>query len=76
MSDLFIILTPEDAEAVRGPTAPGAALDPVQLTGEAAFALPEAVLADPDHARHRVFLAERPRRALAAGEAEADPPLQ
>lgn len=76
MSGFFIILTPEEAEAVRGPTAPGAALDPVQLMGAAAFALPEAVLADPDHARHRLFLEGLPRRALAAGEAEADPPLQ
>lgn len=76
MSDLFIILTPGEADAVRGPTAPGAALDPVPLTGGAAFALPEAILADPDHARQRAVLAGLPRRALAAGEAEADPPPQ
>lgn len=76
MSALFIILTAEEAEAVRGPTAPGAALEPVTLVDSERFALPEAVLADPDHARHHVLLEALARRVLAVDEVRAAPPLQ
>lgn len=44
----MIILTAEQADAVRGPTSPGAALDPIALV-DGTFVLPIEVLADPAH---------------------------
>lgn len=56
----MLILPPAVADAVRGPTAAGAALDPRPLA-DGGFALPERVLADPDHAEHHALLAGLPR---------------
>lgn len=76
MSDLFIILTLEEAEAVRGPTSAGAALEPMPLLDGATFVLPEAVLADPDHAARWGILAGLPRRDILPGEWPAPPEME
>ena len=68
MSDLFIILTSEQAEAVRGPTAPGAALFPLPLADGVSFVLPASVLEDPSHASHHDLLGELPTRAVEEAE--------
>lgn len=59
---MFIILTPDQADHVRGPTAPGAALMPISIEGSL-FILPVEVLADPDHAMHHDYLAALPQIA-------------
>ncbi len=59
----FIILTAAEADHVRGPTTPPAALDPIERQG-GAFILPVAVLADPAHAMHHDFLAQLPTSTL------------
>jgi hypothetical protein len=59
----FIILTGEQADAVRGPTAPGAALDPRPLVG-GGWALPVRVLLDPAHEQHHALLADLPVREV------------
>ncbi|MCJ8143877.1 hypothetical protein MKI84_13210 [Ancylobacter sp. A5.8] len=64
----MIILTENQAEAVRGATAPGAALDPIPLADGVSWVLPEAVLADPAHALRHATLAGLPRREVAADE--------
>lgn len=64
----MIILTAAEADAMRGPTAPGAALDPVPLADGVTYVLPVAVLDDPAHAMHHAALAALPRREVAAEE--------
>lgn len=63
----MIILTSEQAAAVRGPTAPGSALDPIPLA-DGSYVLPEAVLADPAHAIRHEALAALPTREVALDE--------
>lgn len=46
----FLILTKEQADAVRGETVSGHALEPVELE-DGTFALPDRVLADRFHAK-------------------------
>lgn len=53
---MMVILDPATAEAVRGTTANGAALDPRPLA-DGNFALPVRVLDDPNHAQHASMLA-------------------
>ena len=64
----MIVLTAEQADAVRGVTGQGAALEPVALADGVTFALPEAVLSDPAHTEHRDYLLGLPRRAIQANE--------
>lgn len=65
---MFLILTAIQAEAVRGPTAPGAELAPVLLADGETWVLPAAVLDDPAHVSHRPALAALPQRAVARDE--------
>jgi hypothetical protein len=63
MTTIMIILMPEHAAAVRGPTAPFAALYPVPLfSGE--YVLPLGVLDDPNHAMHHELLSSLPTREV------------
>lgn len=55
----MIILTPEQADQVRGLTAPGHAIAPRPLAN-GNFALPEACINDPAHAVHSTFLKTLP----------------
>lgn len=64
----MIILTEQQADAVRGPTAPGAALDPIPLADGMSWVLPEAVLVDPAHATRHAWLAGLPVREVAPEE--------
>ena len=64
----MIVLTAEQAEEVRGPTASGSALEPVALADGVTLVLPEAVLNDPAHAAHQAFLASLPTREIAQNE--------
>ncbi|MFG1427600.1 hypothetical protein [Roseixanthobacter glucoisosaccharinicivorans] len=57
MSDIYLLLTAGLAEGVRGPTAPGAALEPVPLADGVTWVLPASVLDDPAHAVRRPQLA-------------------
>jgi hypothetical protein len=57
---LFIIMTAAQADQVRGPTTPPAALDPVERQG-AVFILGVAVLSDPVHAMHHELLSGLPQ---------------
>ncbi len=59
---MFLVLTPAQATAVRGPTSPGKALDPV-LCADGSYALPAAVLADPAHQVRWAALAGLPQVA-------------
>lgn len=75
MSDLFIILTTEQAGAVGGPTGPGAALVPVPLADGTTYVLPAAVLDDPAHEARHAALALLPMRSVTQDEwpVPADP---
>ena len=71
----MIILTREQANRVRGLTTSGHALVPIPLA-DGRFALPESVLADPEHARYHAGLAALPRvtdRSLSEADYEQDP---
>ncbi|MFG1397190.1 hypothetical protein [Roseixanthobacter pseudopolyaromaticivorans] len=57
MSDIYLQLSADQAEEVRGPTAPGAALAPVPLADGVTWVLPVCVLDDPAHAVRRPQLA-------------------
>lgn len=57
---LFIIMTPAQADAVRGPTTPPSALDPIARQG-GVFILGAAVLDDPAHAMHHALLSGLPQ---------------
>lgn len=56
----MIILTPAQADHVRGLTVKGHALAPRPLAN-GTFALPEAVLNDPAHAQHKAYLSALPK---------------
>ncbi|QTL05754.1 hypothetical protein J5J86_10930 [Aquabacter sp. L1I39] len=64
MSDLFLILTTAQADAVRGETSPGAWLAPVPLADGEIHILPERVLWDPEHAAAWPRLESLPRANL------------
>lgn len=64
---ILLILSSEDADAVRGPSAQGAALYPVPLL-DGSFALPLSVLLDPAHAHHHARLVNLDRRDVAPDE--------
>lgn len=55
----FLILTAEQADAVRGPTIAPGMLNPIERAG-GVFILPAAVLKDPCHAPARDALLELP----------------
>ena len=76
MSELFIILTSEQAEAVGGPTGPGAALVPVPLADGLTYVLPAAVLDDPAHEVRQAALALLPMRSVAADEWPSPPEME
>lgn len=57
---MFVILTSSEADAVRGPTTPPAALNPIERAG-GAFILSVAVLSDVAHESHWPFLADLPQ---------------
>jgi hypothetical protein len=63
---MFIILTPEQADEVRGPTLNNSALDPVAY-GDV-FILPAAVLSDLNHIHRHAFLSTLPQQELEVGE--------
>ena len=63
----MIILTKEQADAVRGVSAPGHELDPIPLE-DGTFILPDAVLDSPVHAKHRALLAPLEKRAVSSAE--------
>lgn len=63
----MIILTAQQADAVRGPTSNQAALMPVKLVG-GAYVLPEEVLSDPNHKVHYDFLSPLPKREVLPSE--------
>jgi len=65
---MMIILTTSEAAAVRGPTGPGAALDPLPLVDDTSWVLPQAVLADPAHTVHHAMLAALPLSEVAPEE--------
>ncbi|MFG1423926.1 hypothetical protein [Roseixanthobacter liquoris] len=74
MSDIYLLLTAELAEAVRGPTSPGAALAPVLLADAVTWVLPMGVLDDPAHAVRRPQLAACATRIVLPQEwCTADP---
>jgi hypothetical protein len=68
MDETFIILTAEQAAAVRGKTSPWTALDPVPLADGKTFVLPSRVLDDPAHVSKRLALLTLPERLVAATE--------
>ncbi len=59
---MFILLTTEQADHVRGPSAvtPGAALEPIERQG-GVFILGVAVLTDPAHEAHWEYLSALPQ---------------
>lgn len=59
-----LILTPAQADVLRGETTPGTALEPVCLADGETFVLPAAVRDDPAHATRRETLADLPVRVL------------
>lgn len=63
----MIILTPEEAAALRGQGAPGSRLEPVLLT-DGLYALPEAVLDDAAYSDQHAVLGAMPRRAVDQSE--------
>lgn len=67
MSNTMIILTDVQAETVRGATADGYALNPVQLKNGEWF-LPAEVLAAPEHSIHYDLLASLPQRMVGDDE--------
>lgn len=68
----FLILDHATAAAVRGPTAPGYALEPVPLLDGSGWILPEICGTAPEHAMHHERLATMPVREVA--DAEWQPP--
>ena len=57
---MFILLGAAQADVVRGPSTPSAALNPIERQGDA-YILGVEVLADPAHAAHRDYLSALPR---------------
>lgn len=76
MTDLFIILTSAEADAFRGPTSPGAALEPMPLADGDTFVLPAAVLSDPDHGPAHEALSALPCREVLPGEWPVPPLIE
>lgn len=74
MSDTFILLTPQEADAVRGETSPGAWLAPVPLRDGATYVLPVRVLDDPAHQAAWPALVALPRRAVMPDEWPVEDP--
>ena len=68
-----IELTEAEAAQVRGGTANGSVLDPTLLCDGITYVLPLSVLADPDHAEHRAFLASLPVREVHPEDVMPDP---
>ncbi len=68
MGDLFLILDAAQAVAFRGPTSPGAALQPVALADGLRWVLPLSVLDDPAHAPRYGALAALPAHSVAEDE--------
>ncbi len=68
----MLILTPDQANQVRGLTVAGHALAPALLT-DGNFALPEAALDDPYHAVHAQFL--RDNAMVVPDDAIGTPPV-
>lgn len=68
MSDLFILLTMAQADAMRGESSPGAWLEPVPLRDGVTQVLPARVLTDPAHAAKWATLAALPQRAIGPAE--------
>lgn len=60
-----LLLTAAEAAEVRGPSAPGAALEPSLLADGVTFVLPAEVLDDPAHAAWHALLAALPRQDVA-----------
>lgn len=63
----MLIMTTAQAEAVRGPTSPGHALNPT-LLADGAWALPVDVIDDPAHMVVHGLISDLPRREVAPGE--------
>tara|TARA_R110000822_G_scaffold170213_1_gene310106 strand:- start:499 stop:714 length:216 start_codon:yes stop_codon:yes gene_type:complete len=57
---MFILLGAAQADVVRGPSTPSAALNPTERQG-GVFILGVEVLTDPAHAAHRDYLAVLPQ---------------
>lgn len=70
----FLILDHSTAAAVRGPTAPGYALEPVPLLDGSGWILPEICAATPEHAMRHDLLATMVAREVA--DAEWQPPAE
>lgn len=60
-----LLLTPAQAAQVRGPSAPGAALEPCLLADGVTLVLPAAVLDDPAHAAWQDLLSALPQTMVA-----------
>ncbi len=58
----MIILTKEQAEYARGFTGNGHGLDPSVLADGITYVLPESVIDNPCHSKHKVFLMSMPIR--------------
>jgi hypothetical protein len=74
MSDTFLLLTPQEAAAVRGETSPGAWLAPVLLYDGKTHVLPVRVLDDPAHMAVWPLLADLPRRVVMPDEWPVEDP--
>jgi len=72
MATTMLILTAAEADALRGPSGPGSALDPRPLD-DGTFALPVAVLSDAAHAALQNALQGLQQRDVDDGEWVADP---
>lgn len=68
MSTSCIILTAAQADEVRGPTAPGAALEPSLLADGVTHVLPAGILSDAAHSVWHEVLAVLPQRVVAPEE--------
>lgn len=64
----LLILDAATAQAVRGPTAPGYGLDPVELLDGSGWILPEACATAPEHVMHHARLAIMPVREVDPAE--------
>jgi hypothetical protein len=68
MDETFIVLTKEQADAVRGKTSQWTALDPVPLADGVTFVLPARVLSDPYHESKYTALAGKTVREVTEKE--------
>ncbi|GGF56817.1 hypothetical protein GCM10007301_15640 [Azorhizobium oxalatiphilum] len=65
---MFLILDQDQADALRGESSPGAALDPIALADGVRWVLPLAVLDDPGHASRLDALLTLPAEPVGPGE--------